>query len=360
MRARLFRVWLVLLASGVIAVAFAARSRAAELSVAEKLYADLGKLPPAERQQRLEDGARREGKLVFVHTWRNNMWEPHVALFKKRYPFLTVEANSTGSQDAAERLVSEETAGQHLTDIMNLAVPDLEVILARDFAARYPTPAVSAILPKYRGFLDPDNRWTPFYMSDFGISYNPKLVPPDKAPKTWFDLCDPQFKGNVSFDGPNIRFLVGIYAMMGDETTKEWLQCIGKNKPIVQLTTVTRFQLMLAGDHAVQGQTYTYYCYAAKAENPSAPCAIVQSAPMIGLAGAMVINRNTTHPHAAALLADWALSSESQDYAAKNLRGPLSLKHPYLADDAQIVVSGLPTKDVVDKVLAYWEQYVGR
>ena len=34
---------------------------AAELTAVEKLYADLGKLPPAERTQKLIDAAKKEG-----------------------------------------------------------------------------------------------------------------------------------------------------------------------------------------------------------------------------------------------------------------------------------------------------------
>jgi ABC-type Fe3+ transport system substrate-binding protein len=121
-----------------------------------------------------------------------------------------------------------------------------------------------------------------------------------------------------------------------------------------------RFELMLVGDHAVQGQNFMYYCPAKKAQLPSAPCAIVLSAPVLGFAGSMVINRNTPHPHAAALLADWALSEESQSYLARAFRGPLSAKHPYLPGETQVVTYGLTGKSVVDKVLGYWDRYVTR
>lgn len=359
MIARLLQLTLALASFLIAAASLPAQTRA-EPSAAEKIYAELATLPPAERQQRLIDGARREGKLTFVHTWRNNLQKDHVELFKKAYPFLDVDYSDMGSQDAAERFVDEETAGRHLTDLFSLAVFDLQAILDRDYAARYPTPATAAILPRYRNFLDPQNRWTPFYVSDFGITYNPRMVPPDQAPKTWFDLCKPQFKSNVSFDPATVRFLVGIDAMMGDEKMQQWLACIGKNDPIVQQTTVDRFQLMLAGDHAVQGHNYTYYCYAAKAKDPDAPCTVVTSAPFVGTAGAMVINRNTPHPYAAALMTDWSLSRESEEYAAKNFRGPLTLKHPYLPDDAEIVIAALPDKAEVDKVLFYWQKYIGK
>ena len=150
------------------------------------------------------------------------------------------------------------------------------------------------------------NRWTPYYWSDFGITYNTNLIAADQAPKSWEDLCKPQYRGQVSFDGPNIRFLVGIYTMMGEEKTKAWLQCIGRNKPLIQFGMPQRFELMLAGDHAVQGQNFVYYCPARRARQPATPCATVLTAPVLGFAGSIVINKNTTRPHAAAILADWA------------------------------------------------------
>ena len=329
-------------------------------TAAEKLYKELAGLPAAERQKRLEDGARQEGKLAFVHTLRARLGAEHIGLFRKRYPFIALDASDMGSQEASERLVQEETAGRHLTDVLSLAIPDLDLILERKLLAENPTPATASILPQFRDFIDPANRWTPYYWSDFGISYNTNLVPADKAPKSWDDLCKGDFRGQVSFDGPNIRFLVGIYTMMGEEKTRAWIECIGKNKPIIQLGMPQRFELMLVGDHAVQGQNFMYYCPAKKAQLPSAPCAIVLSAPVLGFAGSMVINRNTPHPHAAALIADWALSEESQTYLARAFRGPLSAKHPYLPPETKVVTYGLTGKSVVDKVLGYWDQYVTR
>ena len=141
---------------------------------------------------------------------------------------------------------------------------------------------------------------------------------------------------------------------------KSWLQCIGRNKPVIQFGMPQRFELMIAGDHAVQGQNFLYYCPARKAQHPETPCQMVLTAPVLGFAGAIVINKNTSRPHAAALLADWALSEESQNFLGRSFRGPLASKHPYLPASTRVVTYGLTGKDVVDKVLRYWDRYVTR
>src|SRR5215475_10981036 len=88
-----------------LAVSFTSLPAAAQTQSADAIYADLAKLPAAERQKRIEDGARREGRLVLIHTMRGNLSVDHVALFRKRYPFLHVDLQGDiGSQDATERL----------------------------------------------------------------------------------------------------------------------------------------------------------------------------------------------------------------------------------------------------------------
>jgi iron(III) transport system substrate-binding protein len=329
------------------------------LSTIEKIYAELAALPKAERSRRVEQGARQEGRLVLIHTLRGPLGAGHVELFHRRYPFLALDVvGEVGSQDAAERLLAEETAGRHLTDAIVTAVMDLDELIRRNQVARYPTPAVEAILPRYRAFIDPQNRWIPWFWSEHGISYNTRLVPPEQAPRRWSDLCNPFFRGGVSFDPAENRFLSGLNSMLGEAATLRLLACIGANDPIVQRGHTQRMELMLAGDHMVQGDNYLYHGVAMQRKNPAAPYAIIYSAPILATNDVAAINRNAPNPYAAALFADWTLSAESQAYLAAQLRGPVTLPHPYLPDNIELVDNIDPPPKVMDRLLAGWYRYV--
>jgi iron(III) transport system substrate-binding protein len=327
---------------------------------AEALYADLQKLPPAERQARLETGARKEGKLVIINTMREQN-QAQKAMFNKLYPDIIVEmTNDLGSQDAVEQLYAEETAGRHLTDEIVVALPDLAELLQKDMLARFPTPVAKAILPQYRGFIDPQSRWLPFYWSQYGISYNTNLVPPDKAPKAWLDLCNPFFKGNVSFDPAENRFIAGLASMLGEKATEDYFKCLGANDPIIQRGHDQRMHLMLAGDHMVLGDAYLDTGLKIKRSNPGAPFGMVLSAPILAITGLVAINRNVQHPYAAALFAEWLMSPKSQKFLASDLRGPVALKHPFLPDDATIVTTVNPPPDEMKRLIGDWHKYMDR
>jgi iron(III) transport system substrate-binding protein len=351
-----------LAAAAIVIAALAAtpaRAQDAKMSAVEQIYADLAKLPKAERAARIEQGARKEGKVVLIHTLRGEVGAGHIELFHRRYPFLKLDVTGDiGSQDAAERLTAEESAGRHLTDSIITAVMDLNELLRRDQVARYPTPAVEALLPPYRGFIDRENRWIPWFWSEHGISYNTALVPKEKAPRQWSDLCDPFFRGSVSFDPAENRFLSGLNSMLGEEGTRHLLECIGKNDPIIQRGHSQRMELMLAGDHMVQGDNYLYEGVARQRKVPATPFGIVYSAPILATNDVAAINRNAPNPYAAALYSDWLLSDESQSYIAKVLRGPVALKHPYLTDDVRLVDNIDPPRDVMERLLADWFRYV--
>lgn len=347
-------------AAAALAMAMAAPAGAEQMSANEKLYAELAKLPAKERHARLVAGAKKEGRIDMIHSLRRKLGRDHIKGFTKMYPFIEVKNSDMGSQDAAERLVAEETAGRHLTDTISIGVPDATVLLEQNRLAHYPTPMIKKVFARYKGFIDPQNRWVPYYWSEYGMSHNTKLIKPADAPKTWFDLCKPQYKGKFSFDPPTTRFLVGLYVMMGEKKMKEWVECIGKNDPIIQRGHTARLKLMLRGDHAIQGGNYFYRGSKMHKKNPKVPFRAIYSAGVLGYAGAIVINKNAPHPYAAALWADYTLTPTSQKVLRKAWRGTVAMKHAYFPDDAKLVTYNTIDSKIINRLHDMWSKNIGR
>ena len=334
----------------------------APLSAVEKLYAELYKLSPDERARRIEAGARKEGSLVNINALGGSLGTGFDKLFAARYGFIDVKATNLGAQDSVDRMVAEEAAGRHLTDVSGSTVPDMALAMERGIQARYPTPASDRILPRYTGFKDPtgENRWLPFMWSEHGVVYNSKMLKKEDYPTSWEDLCKPVYKGQNSFDPPETRLLVGLLQLMGEQKLKEWLECVGKNEPIIQRGHTTRLTLMLAGDHAVSSDQYLYLGTSLNRRSPEkAPFGVAYTAPILTYAAVQLINKNTPRPHAAALYSDWSLSDEAQEYLAKALRAPIALKHPFIPDDATVFPFGYVDAKTIERLHGYWQQYIG-
>jgi iron(III) transport system substrate-binding protein len=333
------------------------------LTANEKLYEELFKLSPEERMKRIEEGAKKEAILETLPNYTGRLEHLHTEVFRKRYPFLKVNISDLNSYDSLERMISEERVGKHLTDSTGFSLPDYWVIKDKNIVARYPTPAVKNVLPQYRGFLSDEHLWIPQSITEHGISYNTKMIKPEDAPKDWMDMaCNPKFKGQMSLDPAETKFLIGIYTMFGKdmEQYRKWIECLGKNEPIILLGHTTRTTLMIAGDHAIQGDNFFYAWEAQKAKNPAkVPIAGVYNAPLPMFCGAVLINKNAVHPYAAALYSDWILSEESQQFLFDEYRGPITRQHPFLKPDANLVVFSYEDPAIAEKLVDIWKQYVG-
>jgi ABC-type Fe3+ transport system substrate-binding protein len=312
------------------------------LNANEQLYADLFRLPPAERHQKIVEGARKEDRYEMIYGFNGALGENYFDLFKKTYPFVKASGLFLSSIESNPRIIAEETARRHITDVLSgTGIMDTNLGLERGVFARYPTPQASKILPQYRRFADPHNRWLLNHWEERGISYNSEALKRIGAapPASWFDLCRPEFKHQVSFDPPRDNFLHFFRAMFGDEKFAEWAKCMGANQPIILDGQTLRLNLMMAGDHAIQGMNFFYVGALMRDTQGSekAPFAPVYTAPIMASGNGCLINRNTPHPYTAALFCDWTLDDEPQAFIKKNYRGPVTLPHPFLPADAPLV-----------------------
>jgi iron(III) transport system substrate-binding protein len=138
----------------------------------------------------------------------------------------TEETKSTG---LANRLIAERTRPQADVFWSNEPVRTL-VLKSRHVLAPYRGPQAAG-LPD--ALVDPEGYWTGFSARIRVIAYNTKLVKPEDAPKSVFDLADPRWKGEIAIADPRFGstsfHVAAIYALLGDEKADDFFRRLKAN-----------------------------------------------------------------------------------------------------------------------------------
>jgi ABC-type Fe3+ transport system substrate-binding protein len=96
-----------------------------------------------------------------------------------------------------------------------------EFVTQADLALPYVTPMLEFYPPKYR---DPNGLWAATRLSYYAVAYNTKLVPADKAPRSYEDLLDPRWKGQLAWrigsESGTPLFLTNLRLAWGEEMAR--------------------------------------------------------------------------------------------------------------------------------------------
>src|SRR5215470_17049277 len=129
------------LASGLAALVFVGSLvSVAKTASVESLLSDINKLPPAERQKRLEEGARREG--VFVHYSVSNaeLISAYVKTFMNKYPFIKADFWRGSGNQLVFRTLMEHRTGKLAADVISVGTENVIALKKAGLYARYRSP----------------------------------------------------------------------------------------------------------------------------------------------------------------------------------------------------------------------------
>ena len=157
----------------------------------------------------------------------------------------TEETKSTG---LANRLLAEKPRPQADVFWSNEPVRTL-ILKSRDVLAPYKSPGAEGIPAS---LVDPDGYWTGFSARIRVIAYNTKLVKPEEAPASVFDLADPKWRGQVAMADPRFGstsfHVAALYAIAGDQKMDDFFRRLKENGVrIVDGNSVVR-DLVARGD----------------------------------------------------------------------------------------------------------------
>jgi iron(III) transport system substrate-binding protein len=286
----------------------------------ERFFAALGRLPPAERQQRLVAGAKKEGEVMLYTSSGLEEVRAITRLFAKRYPFINARFMRKGGSQLFDVSLLEFRSQKHLVDVYWAGVSTLGPMLKteRKMLAPYFSPERAFIGEEYR---DKDGYWTATRVSVAIFAHHSKTVPRERVPKVFPDLLDPFWKGKLAVDTNPPRFTAALAARLGPEGAETFMRQLARQEPKVHRGRSARMQLILAGE--VLGALDINADNVIEMQLKGAPLEYAIMDPTLLSLTAVAMPSKPPHPHAAALLYDFLLSKEGQEELAREKNVPL-------------------------------------
>src|SRR6266566_5492790 len=258
-----------------------------------------------DRQSVLEAGAKREGGLLLYTT--GTQIKPLIDRFEAKYPYLRVELARASSADTARKVLEEYRAGFEKVDAFELASPGL--VLPRDEGILQPfrSPELAAFAAEA---VEPGRHWVVVRESYTGIGFNTKLLPSERAPKTYLDLLDAQWRGKMAISGVSTTSVNWVGTML-IALGPEFVRKLGtQNIRVYNLTGRALANLMTAGEVALSPTIYN--SHVAASVEKGAPLGWFAPGPVPVTDSGVAIARKAPHPHAAILFMDFLMSKNGQ------------------------------------------------
>ena len=297
-------------AVGILAVVPAPVHGATIAEVAAKVKS----LKQQERLNYLFKGAQAEGELAYYGTLPIDEFLPLARVFNSRYRSMALQHYFAPRDGILSRALTEARAGRHVVDVVQVDLSYGYQLLNANLVFQYPIAAANRF---FDGTYDPSGNWHSMYYLTTALIYNSNAVKPDQAPKSYEELLNPAWKGKMLFDPEAGFMLAAMEEIWGREKAVAYLGKLAKQELSYRRGGTLTTQVVSSGEFpigiAINGET------SAAIREKGAPLGFKVLAPTIVKPEGFFVARNSPHPHAALLFAEWVLSEEAQSFLAETL-----------------------------------------
>jgi len=310
-------------------------------------------LPPHERE--LYEAARREGEL----TWYTGQMqaEPSEAIgraFTERFPGVKVNVVRSTSQVAFQRLSQDMRAGVAQCDVFSSVDQSHLAFLKRQGRLTQFRPHnLSGLIPAVREAGDPDGHFQVTYLAVYLLARHNR-VPEAEAPRSWRDLLDPRWRGQIAVGHPGYSGAIGsLCVALRKLYGWDYFRALERNRPHIGRSAGDPVTVLNAGERTIgMGVPSPTILLSISRGNPLS--LIYPTDGTLIVPAPSGIPRNAPHPNAAKLFLEFmaspAYGQATRPFFAESLRpevpppeGARPLDQvPLLAPTAQEVEAGIP------------------
>ena len=305
---RLKRTWccfvfFIIVAWGVTGIAVSATKRPTTV-------AELALYKGDDRQQILEEGAKKEGKLTLYtdHIVQMNV-RPIVDSFQKKYPYIKVDIWRAEDITLIPRILEEYKVNRPVVGVVTIAQKYAVVLREKEILQPFYSPNIDYIeegaitkAPE-RGVFAAGH-----YQSGVGLGYNTKAIAKEQVPKTYQDLLDPKWKGKIAIAGSStgVTWMGCALENYGEEFVKRFAdQQVG----VHMVSARALLDMVINGEYAFSPTIFDSHARFSKKKE--APVDWVPLEPVSTSIGQIMLPKNSQNPHAAMLFIDHDLSRQA-------------------------------------------------
>lgn len=309
------------------------------------------------REQALYRGAKKESSV----TWYTGLIPDQLVIpmkkaFEAKYPGVKVEYYRAGSDQIATKMLTEARARSPRSDIWDGAHA-AEVLKSAGASVKYRSPAAG----KYPANLkDKDGYWAAGNIYIKGIAYNTRQVKGADVPRTFDDLLNPKWKGQLAWTPEatgGADFVGNVLDGMGEKAGMAYLRKLAEQNPaVVQVSSRQLLNMAIAGQYPIVIQTFNNHVEISRKDG--APIGFAPLDFASEELNPMGLTAGSPHPYAGRLLLDFILSDEGQQIFRKADYIPANPEvkpvDPALAPDTGHFKVNLISPHVIEQENAKW------
>jgi iron(III) transport system substrate-binding protein len=289
-------------------------------ATAQSKNGDVYRYRGADREQKLVEGAKREGTVVLYTSLAPTESKPLAEAFEKKYG-VKVELWRALSDKVVQRVITEGQAKRNSVDVVETNGPEMEMIAREKLLSAFESPYLADLPPQ----AVPKHRlWMPDRLNFFVVGYNTNKVKRSEIPSTYEGFLDPKWKGRLGIEATDSEWMGALQHEWGEEKAMDFMKKLAAQEPSLRKGHILIAQLVASGEIPV-GLTL-YQANVLSLRKKGAPIDFVPVQPVVARPQGIGVAKDAPHPHAALLFADFVLSPEGQKLYESMGRVPASLK----------------------------------
>ena len=274
----------------------------------------------ADRDARLIEGARREGRVVLYTSLAPTESQPLAAAFEQKYG-IRVELWRALSDQVVRRAVTEAQARRYDVDVIETNGPEMEMLAREQLLTEFYSPHLADLpaeaIPAHR-------MWFPDRLNFYVVAYNTTKVERSEIPATLEGFADPRWEGRIAVEATDAEWMATVIKTGQAGTGMDFFRELSALGPDVRRGHVLLANLVASGEVPVGLTAYNSNVVPLKREG--APIDYVPVQPVVARPQGIGVATNAPHPRAALLFADFVLSQEGQELFESLGRVPASTR----------------------------------